>query len=65
MSKSISRNKFMTLNDDGIEKAETIIKNYGGIVNKGLITPVETQSNEFWEACEFLIDEWDYAFIDK
>lgn len=45
------------------EKAEQVILQHGGKINKGWITVPENCKlpSVFYRACEFLIDEWDYA----
>lgn len=72
------RNKFIinrldgTL-DDGIGKAEDIIKSFGGSIEGVgyIVTPWDGQEDRmilpeeepFWDAAQFLIEEWDYAFL--
>jgi hypothetical protein len=68
-------NKFMSQGDDGIDEAEQIILKYGGTVNIpsiGLIKVPDLMENrydiestdmysEFWDAVQFLCEEWDYS----
>lgn len=61
------RKKFMTDTGDGIIKAETIMKEAGWSFEGGWMTPPKTEDfskhtvGEIVDACDYLIDEWDYA----
>ncbi|MFA5344756.1 MAG: hypothetical protein WC315_00555 [Candidatus Omnitrophota bacterium] len=74
MSKSL-QDKFLVfddagnLKDDGIYRAETILKEAGATIERGLIfAPCQwdfdrhTQGDMF-DALDWLCDEWDYSFI--
>ena len=50
--------------DDGIGKAEYIIKQFGGTINEGTIEISSCAINSLVDdAIEFLIQEWDYSII--
>lgn len=56
------REKFMTEEDDGIAKCESIIRQAGGKCVKGIISqPPGEWSEEITDAIEYLFYEWDYA----
>ena len=52
--------------DDGIAKAEDIIINAGSKVKEGLITihDWDFKNDDFWDAIQYLLEEWDYAVKD-
>jgi len=70
-SYSTLQNKFMTLDDDGIRKAEGILEDAGWKVENGWLTPPEHENHDKWtvgeilDAFVFLCDEWDYATIPE
>lgn len=48
---------------DAIKNAEEIIKKHGGIFLRSQLITIpdpKPESEEFWKALEFLLDEWDY-----
>lgn len=57
--------------NDGIEEAEQVIKNFGGSIKGSKLIKVptgieqanRTKNKDFWDAVEFLIDEWKYKFL--
>jgi hypothetical protein len=56
------RDIFMTEDDDGIGKAEKIIRDAGYKINRGVIMiPATIKSKEVNQAIDYLIEEWDYA----
>lgn len=58
------RQKFNFPFTDGIQEAEKVITDAGYIVDEGsIIIPTEIEiKGDLWDACKFLIDEWDYGF---
>lgn len=57
---------------DGIAEAEKVITDAGGTINKEFITPptelpnsTGQYYNDFWDAVQFLCDEWNYSFNDS
>lgn len=50
---------------DGIGEAEEVVIANGGVIKDGWISlpvPAPADGNEnFWDAVQFLIEEWDYA----
>lgn len=73
------RDKFMKDGDDGIDAAEQIIISHGGTVNITSIGIIKIPAHmqwdedgnnydipymeEFWDAVQFLCEEWDYAIL--
>lgn len=59
------REKFMSPTNDGIDTCTKIIESREGSIDKDFyinIPPsVANGDQEFWDAVEFLRDEWDYA----
>jgi hypothetical protein len=61
------REKFMTVSDDGILKAETIIRTSGGVVKNGIIIPAQEINlksctrGDVMDAIDYLVEEWDYC----
>jgi hypothetical protein len=59
------RKKFLVDGDDGIARCEDILRKAGARVCRGWIAwPDGDYSEEFYEAAEYLITEWDYAYGD-
>jgi hypothetical protein len=55
----------MVEGDDGIARCEGILRSAGATVRRGWIQwPDGDYSDEFYEAAEYLITEWDYAYGD-
>jgi hypothetical protein len=61
------REKFMAISDDGIMKAETIIRASGGTVRNGVIIPAQKVNlkshtrGDIMDAIDYLVEEWDYC----
>lgn len=61
------RCKFMEVSNDGIQKAETIIQDSGGVVKNGVIVPAKIPSlvkhtrGDIIDAIDYLVEEWDYC----
>lgn len=66
------RKKFMTATDDGIAKAESILRSAGYTVDNGDIKVKseelilnEYTRGEILDAIDYLCEEWDYAFPES
>ena len=61
----------MQISDDGIRKAETIIRDSGGVVKNGVIVPAKTLNltkhtrGDIMDAIDYLVEEWDYCAMDQ